>query len=404
MNPLRILFSVALFWGASFAAAQNRVEVRNAWPSLVFPDCPVSVAFTREDPPRGIVALQRGLIHVLPGDRASTHAPVFLDFRPQLKEEIHFEAGLHSVVFDPDFARTRRVFLSYSQSNPRRNVLSVMEVPAGGFAADPSSERILMEIPHQLADHFSGSMAFGPDGMLYFSVGDGGLRDDPMRMAQHPFLLQGKILRLDVRTGKDDRPYLIPADNPFVGRQEWRGEIYALGFRNPWGLSFDSLTGELWAADVGQDRFEEVNRIIAGGNYGWSERDGTARLASREESKDPPLLPETPFIDPVHSYSRFDGEGICIVGGMVYRGSRLAGLHGCYLFADWGAGRIWSLRPGTEPGGIQPGPVPDVTLLHQPTEAGFNPVLIAPDANGEPLVLNHRGWIGELVERVGMGR
>src|SRR5690606_27060796 len=110
---------------------------------------------------------------------------------------------LHAVVFHPGFAENRRVFLSYSQSNPRRNVLSEMLVPEGTFAADPSSERVLLEIPHQLADHFSGSMAFGPDGMLYYAVGDGGLRDDPMGMAQHPFLLQGKILRLDVNTSED---------------------------------------------------------------------------------------------------------------------------------------------------------------------------------------------------------
>lgn len=371
--------------------AQNQFEVQPAYPSITYPDCPVSVAFTPEDPPRGVVALQRGLIHVLPADRTSSLSPVFLDLRPLLKDEIHFEAGLHAVVFHPDFVRNRRVYLSYSQSDPRRNVLSVMTVPEGRFAADPSSERILMEIPHQLADHFSGSMAFGPDGMLYFSVGDGGLRDDPMRMAQHPFLLQGKILRLDVNTEDDERPYRIPADNPFIGQQEWRGEIYALGFRNPWGLTFDSQTGELWAADVGQDRFEEVNRIIAGGNYGWSERDGTERLESRKEQS--PVIPPTPYLDPVHSYSRFDGDGICIVGGMVYRGSRLGDLHGSYLFADWGAGKVWSLRPPEDHNHR----ATEVTLIHQPTEAGFNPVLIAPDETGEPLVLNHRGWLGELI-------
>ena len=375
----------------AWATAQNLFEVRPAYPAITYPDCPVSIAFTPEDPPRGIVALQRGLIHVLPGDRSSAISPVFLDLRPLLKDEIHFEAGLHAVVFHPDFARNRRVYLSYSQSDPRRNVLSVMTVPEGTFAADPSSERVLMEIPHQLADHFSGSMAFGPDGMLYFSVGDGGLRDDPMRMAQHPFLLQGKILRLDVNTKDDERPYRIPADNPFIGQQEWRGEIYALGFRNPWGLSFDPQTGELWAADVGQDRFEEVNRIIAGGNYGWSERDGTERLESRKDQ--PPVIPATPYLDPVHSYSRFDGDGICIVGGMVYRGTRLSGLHGRYLFADWGAGKIWAMQPPD--GGNER--ATEVTLIHQPAEAGFNPVLISPDETGEPLVLNHRGWLGELV-------
>jgi len=392
MNARHFLIAV-LVGPVLSAAAQNRYELKPVFPALNYPDCPVDVAYTSEDPPRGIVALQRGLIHVLPADRESASSPVFLDLRPQLKEEFHFEAGLHAVVFHPDFAKNRRVFLSYSQSNPRRNVLTEMLVPEGTFAADPSSERVLLEIPHQLADHYSGSMAFGPDGMLYFAVGDGGLRDDPMGMAQHLFLLQGKILRLDVNTSEnDDRPYLIPVDNPFAGKQEWRGEIYALGFRNPWGISFDPHTGDLWAADVGQDLHEEINWITAGGNYGWSERDGTERLASRKDQ--PPVIPAVPYTDPVHRYSRLDGDGICIVGGMLYRGTKLKELTGCYLYADWGMGKVWAMRPPDHPGER----AKEIRLLYQASEVGFNPTLICPDENGEPLILNHRGWIGDLVE------
>lgn len=389
----RLLFIIVLVGPVLSATAQTLYELKPVYPELTFPDCPVGVAHTDEDPPRSIVALQRGLVHVLPEDRASATSRVFLDLRPQLKEEFHFEAGLHAVVFHPDFARKRLVYLSYSQSNPRRNLLTEMRVPEGTFAADPSSERILLEIPHQLADHFSGSMAFGPDGMLYYAVGDGGLRDDPMGMAQHPFLLQGKILRIDINTPEEDgRPYLIPTDNPFVGKQEWRGEIYALGFRNPWGISFDPHTGNLWAADVGQDFHEEINWITSGGNYGWSERDGTERLAARKDL--PPVIPEVPYIDPVHRYSRLDGDGICIVGGMLYRGTKLKSLTGCYLYADWGMGKIWAMRPPEQPGER----ATEIRLLYQASEVGFNPTLICPDKEGEPLILNHRGWLGELVE------
>lgn len=390
MNAKSLFACLLLLTGP--LAAQNRFEIRHAWSGVQFADCPVSLAYTPEFPARSVVALQRGMVHVLPADRNGTEAPVFLDFRERLKDEIHFEAGIHAIVFHPGFVRNRRVFVSYSQSNPRRNVLSMMTVPEDRFEADLASERILLEVPHQLADHFSGSMAFGPDGMLYYAVGDGGFRDDPMHMAQHPFLLQGKILRIDVDPAEGVRPYRIPEDNPFFGRQEWREEIYAFGFRNPWGLSFDQENGDLWVADVGQDRFEEVNRVIAGGNYGWSERDGRERLLSRQDR--PEAVPVTPYIDPVHSYSRLDGDGICIVGGFVYRGSKFPALQGCYLFADWGVGKIWALHPPVAESPDRP----RVELLHAPAEAGFNPTLIVADPEGEILVLNHRGWIEELDE------
>ncbi len=392
LSPLSLAYILVSLFAPSLRA-QTAYTLQKAYPNVQFPQCPVSLAFSPEKIPQAVVPLQRGMVHTLPLDRNASEAPVFLDFKDKLKEEFHFEAGFHSIVFHPEFATNRRVFLSYTQSNPRRNVLSEMTVPdAVPLAADPASERIIMEIPHQLADHYSGSMAFGPDGMLYYAVGDGGLRDDPLGMAQHPFLLQGKILRIDIGDPAGARSYLIPGDNPFVEKQEWRGEIYALGFRNPWGLSFDPLNGDLWAADVGQDRFEEINRVTRGGNYGWGERDGRERLQSRENL--PPPDATTVFIDPVHTYSRFDGEGICIVGGMVYRGTKLPGLKGCYLYADWGVGKIWALPVSTTPS-----ETPNkAQLLYQTTEPGFNPTGIFPDENGEPLVLNHHGWIGQLVE------
>lgn len=398
--PFRILVRtilvllVATLLGSHLFAQQN-FEIRHAYPGIQFPDCPVSLSIARDDEPRTVIALQRGMVHLLPSDRTETHAPVFLDFRDRLKEEIHFEAGFHALVFHPDFKTNRRVFLSYSQSNPRRNVLSEMQVPIGSdFAADPTTERVIMEVPHQLADHYSGSMAFGDDGMLYYAIGDGGLRDDPMGMAQHPFLLQGKILRLDINQTESTRPFQIPKDNPFADKQEWRGEIYALGFRNPWGIAFDPLTGDLWAADVGQDLHEEINLVVRGGNYGWGERDGPERLVAR---KDQPSPPEgTVFIDPVHSYSRMNGDGICIVGGMIYRGERLPHLQGTYLYADWGVGKIWAMRPPEKPATR----AEEIHLLYTAVEPGFNPTLVCPDENGEPLILNHRGWIEELVPSV----
>lgn len=384
-----------LLWVAisacAFSADRAGYNLKHAWKALQFPDCPVGVSFTQEEVPSAIVVLQRGLVQVLPRDRDAKVAAAFLDLRDRLKDEIHFEAGLHAVVFHPDFAKNHRVYLSYSQSEPRRAVLTEMLVKNGpDFRADPATERVLLEVPHQLADHFSGSLAFGPDGMLYWTIGDGGMRDDPHGMAQHPFLLQGKVLRLDVDHRSGSRGYAIPADNPFAEKQEWRGEIYAMGFRNPWGMSFDSMTGRLWLADVGQEMYEEINVVTKGGNYGWAERDGPTRLIAKGDSPQP----STSFIDPVHSYSRTTGEGICIAGGYVYHGARLPELRGCYLYGDWGYGKLWAFRPA-EAGGVATN-----TLLftHDPGDERFNPTQICPDADGEPLILNHSGWIETLVE------
>lgn len=376
---------------SSLHAAPYNLEP--AWTKLQFPDCPVVYTHTGGDKPVQVIALQRGLIQVLPDDRNSHESPVFLDFREQLRDEIHFEAGIHGLAFHPDFRKNRRVFLSYSQSEPRRNVLSEFTVQKAPLKVDPGTERIIMEVPHQLADHFSGSLAFGPDGCLYWSIGDGGLRDDPHGSAQHPFLLQGKLLRLDVDHRSGRRAYSIPEDNPFVGQQEWRGEIYALGFRNIWGLCFDSQSGSLWAVDVGQDLYEEINVIRSGGNYGWSERDGNERLLAKQSR------PEIPgnYLAPIHAYSRAQAEGICIVGGAVYHGHTHSDLNGCYIYGDWGYGKVWALRPNEALSAVE-----EITLLVQREDEGterFNPTGIFLDTEGEPLILSHTGRLHKLKKK-----
>jgi glucose/arabinose dehydrogenase len=373
------------------AAGAKEYALKPVWPKLRFPDCPVAYAYAQSSgaKPFQVVALQRGLFHVLPEDRDAGQAPVFLDLREAMRDEIHFEAGVHSIAFHPGFDKNRRVFVSYSQSEPRRNVLSEFTVPKNASRADPATERIILEVPHQLADHFSGSIAFGPDGFLYWSIGDGGLRDDPHRSAQHPFLFQGKLLRLDVNQPSGRRAYTIPEDNPFVGQQEWHPEIYAFGFRNPWGLSFDCKSGQLWATDVGQDLFEEINVIKAGGNYGWSVRDGNERLLSRQAAEEPP----GDYLAPIHTYSRAQSEGICIVGGAVYHGTRFPELDGCYIYGDWGYGKIWALRPDEACTRVESN-----TLLVQRDEKGerFNPTHITTGCDGEALILCHSGLLYTL--------
>jgi glucose/arabinose dehydrogenase len=382
MKPLPLFLLCSALALLSHASAQKpEISLQKAFPNLVLPDCPSTLAVTPGPGGREVVGLQRGLITVLPTDRDAAKPEVFLDFRERLKEETDFEEGLHGMVFHPDFAKNRRFFLSYSQRGPRRTVISEMcAQPGPDLKADPRTERILMEIPHPLGFHWGGGMVFDPDGYLYVAVGDGGLRDDAYSLSQNPWDLHGKVLRLDVNTRTGSLAYGIPADNPFTAKQEVRPEIWALGFRNPWGLSFDAPTKTLWLADVGQDLWEEINIVTKGGNYGWGEREGPVRMVSRLNYPEK----EGPFTEPLHAYSHKDG--LSITGGMVYRGSRIPALQGQYLFGDWGHGKIWSLRRNAVTGQSE-----GATLLfaREGDEPRFNPTVIGADASGEILIFSH---------------
>lgn len=377
------LLTASLLTPAGAAESESPFHLVPAYPHLVFDDNATAAAVVPGAAHRVVVALQRGQVRVLPEDRDSSEAPLFLDLQERMKEETDFEEGLHGLAFHPDFAHTRRVYLCYSQRGPRRTVLSEFIVPEDGpFQADRKTERVLLEFPHPLGNHWGGGIAFGPDGFLYVGIGDGGLRNDPYRLGQNLWTLHGKILRLDVDGRSAGLGYRIPPDNPFASKQEIRGEIWATGLRNPWGMSFDRESGTLWCGDVGQDSWEEVNLIKAGGNYGWSEREGAARFSARTQAQEPEE--GGPFIDPVHCYPHT--EGISITGGFVYRGRRLPQLEGRYLFGDWGVGKLWDLSWDAASGSAQ-----EVRLLYaKPADhPGFNPTVIAPDADGEPLIFSH---------------
>lgn len=362
-------------------------------------DSPAAMASLPGSPGWMVVAMQRGELwctHVESGQKR-----IFLDFRKRLQGIILFEEGVHGLAFHPQFASNGLFYLSYSQNEPRRSLLVEMAVKpgyakGGPAEADAATERVLLEVPQPLAEHWGGCLAFGPDGMLYYGHGDGGLRHDPYRLAQNPWSLHGKILRMDVNQRTGALPYGIPPENPFANDQLARSEIWALGLRNPWGLHFDPVTRELWCADVGQDFWEEINVITAGGNYGWSDRDGYWPLPHhRGAGAFHPGLAE--FVDPVHAYSRLRGEGLCIIGGFVYRGKKLPTLQGCYLFADWAMGRLWGLEVAREEGAVR---ATRRWLLHERSgQESFNPTVIAPDAEGEPLVLSQHGAVFVLEAR-----
>lgn len=207
--------------------------------------------------------------------------------------------------------------------------------------ADPKSEEILMVVDKPFWNHDGGTIAFGPDGYLYIAIGDGGLANDPYGNGQKLSTLLGKILRVDVDHKQGDLAYAIPKDNPFVSKKDARGEIWAYGLRNVWRLAFDPKTGALWAGDVGQDYWEEIDLIEKGGNYGWNVREGFHPFVKKDGK--PPAKDEkrADLLDPIFDYHHDLGKSI--TGGVVYRGKQVPELDGAYLYADYVAGRLWAL-------------------------------------------------------------
>ncbi len=277
-------------------------------------------------------------MRILPKDESGTEAQTFLDLSDrhlEATEESKFEDGLVGFAFHPKFAQNGKFYLYYTQQDPKRARLSEMRVSASDpNKADPATERVLLEVPLPYWNHHSGNLAFGPDGLLYLSIGDGGGHPggDPLRLAQNVFVFNGKVLRIDVDKKSGAREYGIPADNPFAGKEAAREEIYAYGMRNPWGISFDEQ-GSLWCADVGQDLWEEIDHIEKGGNYGWSFREGKHKFVLRTD--EPPL--GTKFVEPIFEYDHT--QGLSITGGLVYRGNAmLPTLKGCLHLRRLGTG------------------------------------------------------------------
>lgn len=380
--PVLGLAISALLNATDVPVEDHPLRLLPAFPNLVFDDNASAVATMDHGGVRhSVVALQRGQIRILPQDRSQSDAPLLLDLREKLKADTGFEEGLHGLAFHPDFAKNRRFYVCYSQQDPRRTVLSEFTVPAGDtLQADPTSERVIFQLSQPLGNHWGGGLAFDNEGFLFLGIGDGGMRDDPYRLGQNLWSLHGTILRLDVNGRTSHTEYAIPVDNPFVDKQEVLSEIWAYGFRNPWGLSYDSATGTLWSGDVGQDTWEEINLIGKGGNYGWSEREGSARLNTRIHTPEGP----GPYVDPIHSYGR--AKGISVTGGFVYQGSRLGGLQGSYVYGDWGSGKIWALSWDAAAKNAT-----GIRRLYANGGGGpkFNPTVIGPDATGEPLLFSH---------------
>ena len=249
------------------------------------------------------------------------------------------ERGVLGLAFHPRYPRDPRFFVIYTNPDGNTELASYRVDPSDPNHADPDSASLLFLAEQPFGNHNGGQLLFGPDDYLYVGMGDGGGVSDFYENAQDPGTLLGAILRLDVDDAPGDRPYGIPPHNPFVDQEGSRGEVWAIGLRNPWSFSFDTLTGDLFITDVGQEGPEEVNFWAdgdpAGMNYGWPIREGY-RCYEADGCRLKGLAM------PVTTYEHISGH-CAIVGGALYRGERFPAWHGNYFFSDFCSGSIWSL-------------------------------------------------------------
>lgn len=312
-------------------------------------------------------------------------ATPFLDITSRVRYSVDGEEGLLSIAFDPDFA-ANGFFYVFFTTQDGNNVVERYGSAPGADVANPAPTMVLV-IPHpDYSNHNGGMLQFGPDGMLYISTGDGGGAGDPSNNGQNLNTLSGKILRIDVRT----LPYVIPPANPFAGQANRRGEIWAYGLRNPWRFDFDAPPGtartDLYIADVGQNRYEEINVATgnaAGLNFGWRVREGAHCYPSGDDA-----CASAGMTDPVATYGR--AEGCSIIGGHVYRGGAIAELTGQYFYGDFCTGFIASLA--RTPAGTwvtHRWPIPFAGSILSFGEDGF----------GELYMLSYRGTVNRIVRQ-----
>jgi glucose/arabinose dehydrogenase len=292
------------------------------------------------------------------------------------------EEGLLGFALSPGFAQDGVYYVYYSAANPRRSVVSrFMLAPPEEAAA---AEEVFLEVDQPASNHNAGQIAFGPDGYLYVALGDGGTGGTAHDHGQDLSTLLGSILRIDVSGG--DAGYDVPVDNPFVGRAGALGEIWAYGFRNPWRFSFDRVTGEVWAGDVGAGSREEIDLVVAGGNYGWRVMEGSICLGGGSGCN------PGAYTLPVFEYETRSGGTCSVTGGFVYRGSAIPALRGAYVFSDYCSGAIYALRANN-------GVMTEQAIIG---ETGFRVSSLAEDNDGELYFLEHAG-VGGMYKLVPQG-
>lgn len=297
---------------------------------------PTTITHADDDSARLFLVEQSGAIRILLN--GTVLSSPFLD----ISERLLFsgERGLLGLAFPPDFALKGYFYVNYTRVSDGATVVSRFFVsPGDPDVAIPGSEEILLTVPQPFANHNGGQLAFGSDGFLYIGLGDGGSGGDPQGYGQNSGSLLGKLLRIDVEAGIS--PYQIPDDNPFVDDPGTPDEIWATGLRNPWRFSFDRLNGDLFLADVGQNRWEEINHQPVGAdggvNFGWNILEGPDCFNPVAGCVEPPN-----YAPPVAFYNH--DSGCSVTGGYVYRGPGNVALQGRYLYGDFCNGRIWGLE------------------------------------------------------------
>ncbi len=331
---------------------------------------PVAVADAGDG--RLYVAEQGGLVRVVEGGRVLPGA--FLDVSSGISTG--GERGLLGLAFSPDYASSGRLYVDHTDRQGAAVLVRYLR-DASADRVDPASAQVLLRVAQPYANHNGGGLLFGPDGFLYWGLGDGGSGGDPQGNGQDPGTLLGTLLRLDV-SGEGLRP---AAGNPFLERPDARPEVWLYGLRNPWRFSFDRATGDLYIGDVGQNAYEEIDRIPAGSaggaNLGWNVMEGDHCYRPAQGCDRAGLTL------PIVTYPHAAAWGNSVTGGYVYRGSALPELQGAYLFADFGSGRVWTARPASDGTWT-------VELL---LETGFNVSTFGEDAAGELYLADYAGGV-----------
>ena len=315
----------------------------------------------------------------------------FLDIMANVSRKGN-EEGLLGLAFAPDFKTSGRFYINFTDKAHHTRI--VRFTCPNKEVTDVNTAELLIDFKQDFENHNGGWIEFGPDGMLYIGNGDGGSGNDPNGRAQSLDTFLGKILRIDV---SGEKGYAVPKDNPFVGKEGAKPEIWAYGVRNPWRCSFDRKTGDFWVGDVGQNHWEEINFMPrgkgAGANYGWRLREGIVPTPQRGVGGDAPKG----AIDPVYVYAHGTGpdQGLSVTGGFVYRGP-VRELQGRYVFADYQNPRIWSfvLRNG------KAADFKDHTAELQPGEGKISLIAsFAEDNQGNLFIVDHSGPVYQVIDR-----
>jgi uncharacterized repeat protein (TIGR03806 family) len=355
------------------------ILLADPFPDLPSLSSPVAMYQAPGDDTYWYVVQQTGQVVRFENSAAASSVSTFIDIEDNRLVN-DGEKGLLDIAFHPGFADNGFVYLCYTHEDNATHELfsriSRFSLDATGEALDPDSEIIILTVPEPYESHNVEQIMFGPDGYLYISTGDGGSSGDPHGNGQNTDTLLGAILRIDVGDGSSGT-YAVPADNPFVDGGG-SPEIFAYGFRNPWRSSFDSVTGNLWTADVGFDNYEEIDIVVKGGNYGWNTMEGMHCF--KPSDCDP-----TGLELPVEEYDHT--QGFSVTGGFVYRGTAIGFLQGQYLYGDYVTGRIWGLEKSG------PGQYASSELL----DTSLNIVAFAEDHAGELYVIHYGGSIHKII-------